>query len=188
MACCPMVPSHYLNEFRLIIISEALWHTSVGIFTENAQVISLIRVQKLSILDYSPSPSGQWVNSVSIYWRHCFYSVHPRTKKKLINRNLWSMIYFPVIVLHGSVVWFLMTGGCERVTVSIITNSGLMRWNDHSAQFHFIWEAFIVKNYVCKSAFTDLRSLSELTVPRNNSSVQYLHSQVTSNKVISNTW
>ena len=55
-----------------------------------------------------------------------------------------------------SVVWFLTTGGCERVTVSMTKNSGSMRWNDHSAQFHFIWEAFIVRFITCASQHSQI--------------------------------
>ena len=38
MACCLMAPSHYLNQFWLII-SKVLWHSSKGHFTENTQGI-----------------------------------------------------------------------------------------------------------------------------------------------------
>ena len=64
MACCLPSPSHYINQCWLII-SEVLWHSPEGDFTENVK-------------DFYPnsiSPRGQWVNALwpsdAIWWQRC---------------------------------------------------------------------------------------------------------------------
>ena len=73
MACCLTAPSHYLNQCWLII-GEVLWHSPEGNFTWNVQDIYLWReFENYSFKITSPSPRGQWVNSLLLSlakWPH----------------------------------------------------------------------------------------------------------------------
>ena len=52
MSCYLMAPSYYLKQYSLVI-SEVVWHSPKGIFTENA----ILDMRKLLIYNYR----GQWV-------------------------------------------------------------------------------------------------------------------------------
>ena len=65
MACCLSAPSHYLNQFWLII-SEILWHTLEDICMGNKRDIShwdVFQNDKNNIS--TTSPGSQWVKDVS---------------------------------------------------------------------------------------------------------------------------
>ena len=68
MACCLMVPSHYLNQCWLIII-KVLWHSPEGIFTGNAKdIFPSYEFENYQFNITAASPLVQWVNkSKSLY-------------------------------------------------------------------------------------------------------------------------
>ena len=64
MACCLTAPSHYLNQFWLII-SKVLWHSSDGNFIRDTTVtIHYSWLENCLPKIILKSPRGQWVNSL----------------------------------------------------------------------------------------------------------------------------
>ena len=64
MACCLTAPSHYLNQWWLII-SKVQWHSSEGNFTAGISVINHCNwLEKYSPKISLKSPRPQWVKSV----------------------------------------------------------------------------------------------------------------------------
>ena len=67
MACCLMAPSHYLNQFWLII-SKVWWHSSKDNFTAGISAINHCNwLEKYSFKISLKSLRPQWVN----YSTHC---------------------------------------------------------------------------------------------------------------------
>ena len=82
MACCLMVPSNCLNQFWLII-SEVLWHSPVGNFSQCSRYLSLMIISsKITNLEYSCICS--WPVSYLIVALWCYGQLLFR------NRNLYQ--------------------------------------------------------------------------------------------------
>ena len=63
MACCLTAPSHYRNQWWLII-KAVLWHSPEGNFTRSAHELkSIACVRNYPFKSTTTSPRGQWVNS-----------------------------------------------------------------------------------------------------------------------------
>ena len=57
MACCLMAPSHYLNQWWLIV-SKVQWHSSEGNFTKDTSATEL--VWKINYLKFCSNPPGAY--------------------------------------------------------------------------------------------------------------------------------
>ena len=71
MACCLMVPSHYLNQCWLIF-SKVQWHSVEGNLTKDSSLINHYNKFENYLSKFLfKSPRGQWVNltnEVPCYW------------------------------------------------------------------------------------------------------------------------
>ena len=68
MACCLMAPSHYLNQWWLII-SEVQWHSYQGNFTRDASTINHWNLFENYMSKITVKfPRGQWVKVWSMFY------------------------------------------------------------------------------------------------------------------------
>ena len=101
MACCPMAPSHYLNQHWLII-NEAVWHLFQGNIYLNTQDINpqiVIEIYKFDIT--ATSQRDWWVN-----WFTCCGLMSPYGDKDLGQHWLrWWLVAW----CHQAITWTSVT-------------------------------------------------------------------------------
>ena len=65
MACCQMAPSHYLNQYWLLITMGVLWHSPDSNVTRSAHEFNRWHVlRNPTFKAATTSPRGQWVNNL----------------------------------------------------------------------------------------------------------------------------
>ena len=113
MACCLTAPSHYLNQFWLII-RGVLWHTSESSFAGIAQGIdSGYEFEKDILKNIFKSPRGQWVKtrfrrvtgfiasftqlshySKALWCKHCrVHDLQALKHIKMLPKSIWLHVH-----------------------------------------------------------------------------------------------
>ena len=114
MACCLMAPSHYLNQFKLII-SKVQWHSSEGNFARDAPAIN------------------HWNKFENSY----FVQNLPGTNELTLGM-LWDLVGYPECYCPASRTTLVATRFRVAVICPIIQVPHCIR-----VFFYFVWFVFI---------------------------------------------
>ena len=106
MACCLTAPSHYPNQCWLII-SEVLWHSPDGNFTENAQhIYPWYDLENYEFKTTATSPRAQWVELM-------VQTISHEMGCTILNTMTYHTLMTPICTLKAD-MWSAQNQACWR--------------------------------------------------------------------------